>query len=44
MMEYYPSLIEAAIEFKIYSREIIAKYKGESYVPSAEDQTVDHSK
>ena len=27
MLEYYPSLVEAAIEFKVYSRQIIAKYK-----------------
>ena len=27
MVEYYPSLVEAAIEFKIYSRQIIAKFK-----------------
>ena len=37
MMEYYPSLIEAAIEFKIYSREIIAKYKGKcTHLPLTE--------
>ena len=28
MVEYYPSLVEAAIEFKIHSRKIIAKFKG----------------
>ena len=28
MIEYYPSLVEAAIEFKILSRKIIAKFKG----------------
>ena len=28
MLEYYPSLVEAAIEFKIHSRKIIAKFKG----------------
>ena len=30
MLEYYPSLIEAAIEFKVYSRQILAKYKSKS--------------
>jgi HPt (histidine-containing phosphotransfer) domain-containing protein len=30
MLEYYPSLVEAAIEFKIHSRKIIAKFKGKS--------------
>lgn len=28
MVEYYPSLVEAAIEFKVFSRRIIAKFKG----------------
>ena len=28
MMEYYPTLIEAAVEFRVYSRRIIAEYKG----------------
>ena len=28
MMEYYPTLIEAAIEFRVFSRKIIAEYKG----------------
>ena len=28
MLEYYPSLVEAAIEFKVHSRKIIAKFKG----------------
>ena len=30
MLEYYPSLVEAAIEFKVYSRQIISKYKSKS--------------
>ena len=27
MLEYYPSLVEAAIEFKVESRKLIAKHK-----------------
>lgn len=26
MLEYYPSLVESAIEFKLYSRKIIAEH------------------
>lgn len=29
-MEFYPSLVEAAIEFKTYSRSLIEKYHGKS--------------
>lgn len=43
MIEYYPSLVEAAIEFKIYSRKIIAKFKGESFEMLPEFETIDHS-
>lgn len=27
MLEYYPSLLEAAVKFRVYSREIMAKHK-----------------
>jgi hypothetical protein len=30
MLEYYPSLVEAAIEFRVYSRKIIAEKDGKS--------------
>ena len=30
MLEYYPSLVEAAIEFKVYSRTLIARFKSMS--------------
>ena len=54
MIEYYPSLVEAAIEFKIYSRKIIAKFKGkfsvcsliflgENFEMLPEFETIDHS-
>jgi hypothetical protein len=43
MLDYYPSLVEAAIEFKLYSRKIIAENKGQTYVPSSEDETIIHS-
>ena len=35
---FYPNLVEAAIEFKVYSRTIIAKYNKQKYEPSLEDQ------
>jgi HPt (histidine-containing phosphotransfer) domain-containing protein len=38
MIDYYPSLVEAAIEFKIYSKVIIAKYKKKTYIPSSKDE------
>ena len=28
MLEYYPSLIEATVEFKVHSRILLAKHKG----------------
>lgn len=28
MLAYYPSLVEAALDFKVYSRKIIAEHKG----------------
>jgi hypothetical protein len=28
MLEYYPTLVEAAVEFRIYSRIILAKNQG----------------
>jgi hypothetical protein len=31
VIDLYPSLVEAAIEFKLYSREILAKHKNEIY-------------
>ena len=38
-MEYYPTLVEAVIEFRTYSRKLIAEYKGESYEPLPEHET-----
>jgi hypothetical protein len=43
MKRYYPILIEAVIEFKIYSRQIIAEKKKEKYNMKPEDQTTYHS-
>jgi len=35
MLEYYPTLVEAAIEFKVYSRILMARYKSKnSYSPN----------
>ena len=31
MLDYYPELIEAAIEFKVHSRQLIAKSKNQTY-------------
>ena len=28
MIEYYPTLVEAAVEFKIHWRQLVAKYEG----------------
>ena len=28
MLEYYPSIVEAAIEFRVYSRKIMAEKDG----------------
>lgn len=43
MLDYYPSLVEAAIEFKLYSRKIIAENKGTAYIPAPEDEAIIHS-
>lgn len=43
MLEYYPSLVEAAIEFKKYSRKIIAQFKGQNFEMQPEFETIDHS-
>tara|TARA_B110000285_G_scaffold227015_2_gene287616 strand:- start:90 stop:224 length:135 start_codon:yes stop_codon:yes gene_type:complete len=43
MIDYYPSLVEAAIEFKMHSRIIIAKYKKIEHVPNPDDEKVPHS-
>lgn len=44
MMEYYPSLVEAAIEFRVYHRKLIALNNGERYDVTPEHQTCVHSK
>ena len=43
MLTYYPTLIEAAIEFKVQSRMILADYKKEEYVHDPSHLHVDHS-
>ena len=43
MIDYYPSLVESAIEYKKYSKEILAKYKNKKYVHKATDDKVAHS-
>ena len=44
MIEYYPSLIEAAIEFKVESRKIVAKSRHERYVQKKDHEIIAHSK
>ena len=43
MMEYYPSMIEAAIEFKVASRKILAKSRNEHYKFKNEHEVITHS-
>ena len=40
VVDLYPSLVEAAIEYKVYSREILAKHKGENYQRLSEHEYV----
>ena len=42
MLEYYPNLIEEAIEFKVESRRILASRKGLIYAVSAQDESMEH--
>lgn len=42
-IEYYPTLVEAAMEFKVYSRKIMAKHQGVEYVWSPDQDQTDHS-
>ena len=44
MKRYYPNLIEAVIEFKLHSRQIIADNKNKKYDVRPEHQTTHHSK
>ena len=44
MLEYYPSFIEAAIEFKVESRKLLAKSRNEKYQFKKEHEVVSHSK
>jgi HPt (histidine-containing phosphotransfer) domain-containing protein len=34
MLEYYPSIVEAAIEFKVYSRKLLAEKDGKCSIVS----------
>lgn len=44
MMEYYPTLIEAAVEFRIHSRILLAQREGKSYEIQPEHETVPMAK
>lgn len=41
MMDLYPQLVEHVVEFRVYHRQVVAKYKGENYVPEPEHETID---
>ena len=43
MMEYYPSLVEACIEFKIESRRVIALSREEDYTIEKDHEKCDIS-
>tara|TARA_B110000285_G_C15019193_1_gene560637 strand:- start:641 stop:1012 length:372 start_codon:yes stop_codon:yes gene_type:complete len=43
MLDYYPSLVEAAIEFKVYRRKILCKYRNKKYRPEPSHRECDHS-
>lgn len=40
MMEYYPTLIEACVTFRIYSRKVIAEMGGKIYEINPNDETI----
>jgi hypothetical protein len=40
MMEYYPTLLEACVTFRIYSRQIIAMKNGKEYVLDSAHETI----
>ena len=35
MVDFYPAVIEAVIEFKVYSRQLVCKYRKETYVKNS---------
>lgn len=43
MNDFYPSLVEAYVEYKIESRKAIKMSQGEEYELSAEHQKCEHS-
>ena len=43
MLEYYPSLVEACIEFKVYSRKVIAQSREEEYYSERDHEKCDIS-
>ena len=44
MKRYYPNLIEAVIEFKVYSRQLICQFNNSKYEVAKEHQTTFFSK
>ena len=43
MVSYYPTLVEAVIEFRTFHRDLLAKYNGQLYTAKAEHQTTSFS-
>ena len=41
MLDFYQAVIEAVIEFKGYSRQLVCNYKKETYVKNSEDEVTD---
>lgn len=40
VLEYYPTLLEAAVGFRIYSRKLLAKIQGVSYEINPEHEKI----
>ena len=43
MMQYYPELVENAIELKLYSRNLLAASKKQFFVPIPELERISHA-
>ena len=39
MLQHYPSLVEAAIEFQVFTRKLLAEKQGDIYEVQPEDET-----
>lgn len=41
MLEYYPTLVEAVIEFQLESRRMVAERSGLEYIPEPDHEKVE---